>query len=106
MCCYLVCCTVLVSHSPRDVDALEGVEAGEDAGAGDAAEDVGAGALHHGHEALVLEDLHAAVHRVLVLDGRARGHHHSPPVIAHSIGIEVNERSLHTNLYKEKIISD
>jgi hypothetical protein len=69
----------LLPQSPGEVDLLELVETGEHTGAGDAAEDVGAGALHEGHEALVLHHLHAAVDGGLVLDGRARGHHHTSP---------------------------
>jgi len=67
----------LFAETPSDVDLLEGVESGEDAGAGDASEDIRAGALHHRHEAFVLEDLDGAVDGSLVLDGRAGGHHHA-----------------------------
>ena len=74
-----------LSHPPCDVDALEGVEACEHTGTGDTSEDVGASSLHHRHESLVLEDLCTAVEGALVLHGRARGHHHSPPVVAYSI---------------------
>jgi len=67
-----------LAQTPADVELLESVESGQDTGAGDASEDVGAGALHHGHEALVLHDLHGAVDGALVFDGRAGGHHHTP----------------------------
>jgi len=66
-----------LTKTPADVKLLEGVESGQDTGAGDASEDVGTGALHHGHEALVLHDLHGAVDGALVLDGRSGGHHHT-----------------------------
>ena len=70
---------VFLAQPPGDVHGLELVEASEHAGAGHASQDVGAGSLHHGHEALVLEDLHAAVDGALVLDAATGGHHHSPP---------------------------
>jgi len=66
-----------LAQTPSDVELLEGVETGEDTGAGDAAKNVGAGTLHHGHEALVLQDLNGAVDGALVLDGGAGGHHHT-----------------------------
>ena len=66
-----------LAHTPGDVDLLEGVEAGQDTGTGHTTEDVSAGALHHGHEALILHDLHGAIDGALVLDGRAGGHHHT-----------------------------
>jgi len=71
-----------------DVGALEGVETGEDTGTGDTTEDVSAGSLHEGHEAFVLQDLDAAVERVLVLDGLSGGHHHSPTDGVDGIGHE------------------
>jgi len=64
-------------QTPSDVELLEGVETGENTGAGDAAKNVGAGALHHRHETFVLHDLNGAVDGALVLDGGARGHHHT-----------------------------
>jgi len=67
-----------LAQTPADVELLESVESGQDTGAGDASEDVGAGSLHHGHETLVLHDLHGAVDGALVFDGRAGGHHHTP----------------------------
>jgi len=66
-----------LAKTPSDVDLLEGVETGEDTGAGDAAKNVGAGALHHRHETFVLQNLNGAVDGALVLDGGARGHHHT-----------------------------
>ena len=69
---------VFLAQPPGDVHGLELVEASEHAGTGHASQDVGAGSLHHGHEALVLEDLHAAVDGALVLDAAAGGHHHAP----------------------------
>jgi len=66
-----------LTKTPADVKLLEGVESGQDTGAGDASEDVGASALHHRHEALVLHDLHGAIDGALVLDGRSGGHHHT-----------------------------
>ena len=68
----------LFAQSPGQVQGLELVETGEHAGAGHTTKDVGAGALHEGHEALFLGDLQEAVHGVLVLDGGSRGHHHAP----------------------------
>ena len=69
----------LLPQSPADVHGLELVEACQDTGASHASQDVGSGSLHHGHEALVLEDLHAAVDGALVLDAAAGGHHHASP---------------------------
>ena len=66
-------------ETPREVELLECVEPGQDTGAGDTSEDVGAGALHHRHEALVLHNLHGAVDGALVLDSGSRGHHHTTP---------------------------
>ena len=69
----------LIAQSPADVHGLELVEACQDTGASHASQDVGSGSLHHGHEALVLQDLDAAVDGSLVLDTATRGHHHAPP---------------------------
>ena len=78
--CVQVGCTLhLLAGSPGDVHGLELVEASEHTGTGNTSQHVGAGSLHHGHEALVLEDLHAAVDGALVLDATTGGHHHSPP---------------------------
>jgi len=67
----------LLALAPSDVELLEGVETGEDTGAGDAAKNIGARALHQGHEALVLHDLQEAIDGALVLDGGSGGHHHT-----------------------------
>ena len=67
----------LCSHSEGDVDLLELVETSQDTSASNTTEDVGTSALHHGHEAFVLEDLHTAVDGALVLDGGTGGHHHT-----------------------------
>ena len=78
--CVQVGCTLhLLAGSPGDVHGLELVKASEHTGTGNTSQHVGAGSLHHGHEALVLEDLHAAVDGALVLDAATGGHHHSPP---------------------------
>ena len=69
----------LFSSPEGDVDVLELVEASEDTSSGNSSQDVGSGSLHHGHEALVLQDLDSAVNGALVLDTAARGHHHAPP---------------------------
>ena len=69
----------LQAGSPRDVHGLELVETGEDTSASNTTEDVGTSTLHHAHEALVLQDLHAAVDGALVLGAATRGHHHPPP---------------------------
>jgi len=66
-----------LSNTPGDVELLEGIEAGQDTSASDSSKDVGSGALHHGHKALVLHDLNGAVDGALVLDGGTRGHHHT-----------------------------
>merc|ERR1719186_1420630 len=78
----------LCSSSPCDVHLGELVKASQDTSASHAAENVGSGALHQGHESFVLEDLHAAIQRVLVLDGSSRGHHHPPPDGINRIGHE------------------
>jgi hypothetical protein len=67
----------LVARSERDVGLLDDVGTGEHTGASDTAEDVRACALHERHKALVLENLHTAVHTAVVLDGRAGRHHHA-----------------------------
>jgi len=72
-----ITCFDLGFETPRDVELLEGVESGQDTGTGDTSEDIGTSALHHGHEALVLHDLHGAVDGALVLDGGSGGHHHT-----------------------------
>ena len=69
----------LLSQSPADVHGLELVEPSQHTGTSNSSQDVGSSSLHHGHEALVLEDLEAAVNGSLVLDTPARGHHHAPP---------------------------
>jgi len=65
------------ADAPSDVKLLERVKTGEDAGTGDASQDVGASALHHRHEAFVLHDLNGAVDGALVFDGRSGRHHHT-----------------------------
>ena len=78
--CVQVRCTEhLLGGSPGDVHGLELVEASEHTSTGNTSQHVGAGSLHHGHEALVLQYLHAAVERALVLDAATGGHHHSSP---------------------------
>jgi hypothetical protein len=69
----------LLPQSPGQVEGLEFVETGQDTGSGHTTEDVGSGALHQGHEALVLAHLHEAVNGALVLDGGSRSHHHTSP---------------------------
>ena len=69
----------LGSQSPADVHSLELVESCQDTSTSHSSQDVGSGSLHHGHEALVLQDLDSAVNGALVLDTAARGHHHAPP---------------------------
>ena len=69
----------LLPQSPADVHGLELVEASQHTGTSNSSQDVGSGSLHHGHEALVLKDLHSAVNGALVLDTASGGHHHSPP---------------------------
>ena len=69
----------LLPQSPADVHGLELVEASKHTGTSNSSQDVGSGSLHHGHEALVLQDLDSAVNGALVLDTAARGHHHAPP---------------------------
>ena len=71
------CTDLLLGGSPGDVHGLELVKASEHTGAGHTSQHVGASSLHHGHEALVLEDLHTAVDGALVLDGGTGGHHHT-----------------------------
>merc|ERR1711989_66438 len=66
-----------LTKTPGDVEMTSGIETGQDTSTGDTSEDVGAGALHHGHEALVLHDLNGAIDGALVLDGRSGGHHHT-----------------------------
>lgn len=80
----------LVTHTPLDVESLEGVESGQDTGTSHATEDIGSGSLHHGHETFVLEDLHAAVHGVLVLHGGTGGHHHATTDRVNGVGHETS----------------
>lgn len=63
---------------PSDVDLFELVEAGEDASAGDAPDDVDAAAAVERAGALVLDDLPEAVPAAVVLDLLAGSHHHPP----------------------------
>merc|ERR1719385_477936 len=81
----------LLAGSPGDVDGLELIETGQHTGSGHTSQHVGAGALHHGHEALVLEDLHAAVDGGLVLDGSAGSHHHTPSDGIDGVGHETGD---------------
>merc|ERR1712083_438664 len=76
----------LQAGSPRDVHGLELVETGEDTSASNTTEDVGTSTPHHAHEALVLQDLHAAVDGALVLGAATRGHHHPPPDCVNGVG--------------------
>ena len=69
----------LGSQSPADVHGLELVESCQDTGTSHSSQDVGSGSLHHGHEALVLQDLDSAVDGSLVLDTTTGGHHHTSP---------------------------
>ena len=66
-----------IGQSPFDVNFLEFVESSQDTSTGNTSQDIGAGTLHHGHEALVLEDLHAAIDGAVVFDGGTGGHHHT-----------------------------
>ena len=68
-----------LSQSPGDVHGLELVESCQDTGTSHSSQDVGSGSLHHGHEALVLQDLDSAVDGALVLDAASGGHHHASP---------------------------
>merc|ERR1712121_429410 len=68
--------------------SLELVETSEHTSSGHTSQNVGASSLHHGHDALVLEDLCSAVQGVLVLDGSSRGHHHSPSDGINGVGHE------------------
>ena len=86
--CVIVFFRSLSANSVGDVDLLELVETGQDTGAGHTTEDIGASALHHGHESLVLEDLHTAVDGALVLDGGTGGHHHTTPDGVDGVGHE------------------
>jgi len=76
----------LSSNSPCDVDRLELVETSQDTGTSNTTEDVSSSSLHHGHEALVLEDLHSAVNGALVLDSATGGHHHPPSDSINGVG--------------------
>merc|ERR1719348_600692 len=74
--------------TPFDVELLESIEAGEDASAGDAAEDVGPSTLHQRHESLRLHDLDTAVDGALVFDSSSGGHHHPSPDGVDGVGHE------------------
>jgi len=76
------------ADAPSDVKLLERVKTGEDAGTGDASQDVGASALHHRHEAFVLHDLNGAVDGSLVFDAGSGGHHHTTPDGVDGVGHE------------------
>jgi len=97
-------CVVVIrslgANSVGDVDLLELVETGQDTSASNTTEDIGTGALHHGHETLVLEDLHTAIDRALVLDGGTRGHHHTTPNGVDGVGHETGSNG-HTPAQKE-----
>jgi len=80
----------LLPQSPADVHGLELVEASKHTGTSNSSQDVGSGSLHHGHEALVLQDLDSAVNGALVLDTAARGHHHAPPDGVNGVGHEAS----------------
>merc|ERR1711909_214547 len=82
----------LLAGSPRDVHGLELVKTGKDTGASNTTEDVGSGALHQAHEALVLHDLHSAVDGTLVLDSTTGGHHH-PPDCVNGVGHQASSNS-------------
>lgn len=60
-----------------NVRALDQIKARNGSGSGDSAQNVGARSLEEGSKALALENLHRAVHRALVVDSRARRHHHA-----------------------------
>merc|ERR1712144_141326 len=78
--------SVLLSQPPADVHCLELVEPCQDTGTSHSSQDVGSGSLHHGHEALVLQDLDSAVDGALVLDAASRGHHHASPNGVNGVG--------------------
>jgi len=67
----------LCASSELDVGGGDDVETGQHTSAGNTSEHVGTSTLHHGHEALVLEDLLSAIDGTVVLDGATTGHHHS-----------------------------
>ena len=77
-----------IGQSPFDVNFLEFVESSQDTSTGNTSQDIGAGTLHHGHEALVLEDLHAAIDGAVILDGGTRGHHHTSTNGVNGVGHE------------------
>ena len=54
-------------------------------------EDVSASTLHERHEALVSDDLHAAVERRLVEDASSRSHHHSSSDGIDGVGSEARD---------------
>merc|ERR1711862_791702 len=92
-----------LTQSPLDVQLLELVESGEDTGAGDATEDVGAGSLHQGHEPFVLHDLDEAVHGSLVFDGLSGGHHHTPTDGVDGVGHEAGgDVTIHPRMNERK----
>jgi hypothetical protein len=68
----------LCASSELDVGGGDDVEASQHTSAGNTSENVGAGTLHQGHKALVLDDLGSAIDRTVVLDGTTAGHHHAP----------------------------
>merc|ERR1712129_328942 len=80
----------LSTSSPLDVEGLELVESSEHTSTSNATEDVGSSSLHHAHETLVLQNLHAAVNGALVLGTASRGHHHPPPDGINGVGHETS----------------
>jgi len=83
----------LLAGSPRDVHGLELVETGKHTSTSNTTEDVSSSALHHAHEALVLQDLHCAVDGTLVLDSTTGGHHHPPPDCVNGVGHQTGSNS-------------
>merc|ERR1719282_1479185 len=58
-------------------EELDLVVDGQDTSAGNTTKDVGTGTLEEGLDALLSDNLGSSVHGRLVLDGLARGHHHT-----------------------------
>jgi len=74
-----------------NVCLLDDIETRKNTSSGNTSEDVSASTLHERHEALVSDDLHAAVEGRLVEDASSRSHHHSSSDGIDGVGSEARD---------------